>query len=133
MKELLPEEYTILSKYVDILPSNDVSPVYPFTGFVLNINVTTLVHRDPEDERICIVLVISDCEGGELCFLESGMVIALKLGDLIVFPSTKLTHFNTHFSGKRVSIVFHSDKHFRRWAESNNGWLGNTRLATSLR
>lgn len=132
MKELLPDDYRILSQYVDILPCNDVSPVYPFTGFVLNINVTTLVHRDPEDEKICLVLVISDCEGGELCFVESGLVIALQLGDMIAFPSTKLTHFNAHFSGHRVSIVFHSDKHFRRWAEDNNGWLGHKRLTTGL-
>ena len=132
MKNLLPDDYDILSQYVDMLPCNDTSPVYPFTGFVLNINVTTLAHRDPEDERLCLLLIISDCEGGELCFLEPGFVFALKLGDVIVFPSTKLTHFNTHFSGYRVSLVLHSDKHFRRWVEDNNGGLGNTHLTTDL-
>ena len=99
MKQLLPDDYAILSQYVDILPCNDASPVYPFTGFVLNINLTTLVYRDPENKRVCIILVISDCEGGELCFVEAGLVLSLKLGDVIAFPSTKLTHFNAHFSG----------------------------------
>ena len=69
---MLPEDYVILSQYVDILPCNDMSPVDPFTGFVLNINVTTLLHQDPADEEICLILVISDCKGGELCFVETG-------------------------------------------------------------
>jgi hypothetical protein len=132
VKQLLPDEYAVLSQYVDILPCNDVSPVYPFTGFVLNINVTTLLHRDPEDEKFCLLLIVSDCEGGELCFLEPGLAFGLKLGDVIAFPSTKLTHFNAHFSGYRNSLVLHSDKHFRRWVEDNNGWKGHTRLTTSL-
>ena len=130
---MLPEEYAILSQYADILPCNDVSPVDPFTGFVLNINVTTLLNRDPADEKICLILVISDCEGGELCFVETGLVLCLKLGDGVIFPSTKLTHFNAHFKGYRVFLVFHSDKHFRRWPENNNAWLGNVRLNTDPR
>lgn len=133
MKQLLPDDYAILSQYVDVLPCNDSSPVYPFTGFVLNLNVTTLLHRDPEDEKICIVLVVSNCKGGELCFVETGLVLGLKLGDMVIFPSTKLTHFNAHFSGYRISLVLHSDKHFRRWVDGNNGWLGNPHLTTTTR
>jgi len=131
MKQLLPNDYAILSQYVDVLPCSDISPVYPFTGFVLNLNVTTLVHRDPCDERICLVLVICDCEGGELCFVEPGLVFGLKTGDVIVFPSTKLTHFNAHFSGYRVSLVLHSDKGFYRWAKDKNGWIGNKNFTTT--
>jgi hypothetical protein len=99
MKQLLPDEYKTLSTYVDMLPCNNVSPVYPFTGFVVNMNVTTLLHRDPEDEKLCLILIILDCEDGELCFVESGLVLCLKLEDVIAFMSTKLAHFNAQFSG----------------------------------
>jgi len=133
VKQVLPEDYAILSQYVDILPCNDVSAVDPFTGLVLNINVTTLAHRDPADEKFCLILVISDYEGGELCFIETGLVLGLKLGDVVIFPSMKLTHFNAHFRGYHVSLVFHSDKHFRRWVEDNNGWVGNSHLNTDAR
>jgi hypothetical protein len=72
------------------------------------------------------VLLISDCEGGELCLVEPGLVLGLRLGDMIVFPSTKLTHFNAHFSGYRVSFVLHTDKGGASWIKDFNGWKDNT-------
>ncbi|KAF8184853.1 hypothetical protein BJ912DRAFT_927667 [Pholiota molesta] len=63
IKALLPKSYMALSHFVDILPYSDISPVYPFGGFVVNINVTTKIHRDHGDHDICLVVVISDCTG----------------------------------------------------------------------
>jgi len=46
LQQLLPDNYKILSEYVDILPCKEPSPVYPFAGFVVNLNVATRIHRD---------------------------------------------------------------------------------------
>ncbi|PPR05289.1 hypothetical protein CVT26_011613 [Gymnopilus dilepis] len=130
MRELLPKEYEILDIYCDILPADDLSPVYPFTGFVVNFNVTTSIHRDWKDFSLCCVLAISDddCEGGELCFEELGLVMKLKSGDMVLFASSRLSHFNMPYQGERCSIVFHSDSGLDGWAYKNrNGW-GNSRF-----
>lgn len=99
------------------------------TGYVLNINVTTKIHRDPNDKDICLVIVItSDCEGGELCLLEPGLVLALRNGDIIVFPSCKISHFNLHYKGRRASLVLQSDKWLSGWLKDGNGWDGNIHI-----
>ena len=113
-----------------MLPYNAVSPAHPFSGFVLNLNVTTLIHRDGGDKELCVVLVFSDCVGGELCLKEPGVVLDLRLGNLVIFPSTKISHFNLHFAGKRASIVFYTDKEIERWASDQNGWRHNVYLRT---
>jgi hypothetical protein len=47
--ERLPDIYQDLSIFADILPGNEASPVHPFGGFVLNINVITRAHCDVEE------------------------------------------------------------------------------------
>jgi hypothetical protein len=60
VKELLPDSYESLSYLIEALPNCDTSPVHPFSGFNLNVNVSTRIHRDWGDEDICLVLVLSD-------------------------------------------------------------------------
>lgn len=113
--------------YLEVLPFQQVSAVYPFTGCVLNLNVTTKVHRDPNDKEICLVIAITDdrnCEGGELCLMEPGLVLAIRNGDVVIFPSCKISHFNLHFKGRRASLVFQSDTRFDDWLKDANGWDG---------
>ncbi|TFK58157.1 hypothetical protein BDN72DRAFT_740048, partial [Pluteus cervinus] len=93
----LPAEYKKLQEYANVLPGNELAPAHPFAGFVINLNVATDLHRDWGDESICVVTVASDCEGGELVLVELGIVLELKHGDMVVFPSSKITHFNQHF------------------------------------
>ncbi|KAF6743154.1 hypothetical protein DFP72DRAFT_1101957 [Ephemerocybe angulata] len=80
--ELFPGNFEILSQFIDRLPCNFLSPVDPFAGFVLNLNVATRIHRDRGDSDICLVLVFSDAEkrsdqvqwqDGALCFQELGL------------------------------------------------------------
>lgn len=110
---------------------NETTAVPPFTGFVINFNVTTVIHRDVNDEVMCLVLVINDCTGGELCLQEPGLVFNLQCGDFIVFRSRQITHFNLHFVGYRISVVFHSDMHFKSWVEDRNGWGNNMHFSCS--
>ena len=42
--------------------------------------------------------------------MEPGVVLDLHIGNLMIFPSTKISYFNLHFAGKRASIVFYTDK-----------------------
>lgn len=132
MKELLPDDYKNMSAFVDLLPACAFSPVYPYSGFVFNINVSTRMHRDSKDKGMCLVMpFFSDTTvGGELCILELGLVFRLRPFDAIFFRSGDLTHFNRHYVGERGSFVFHSDATADRWVESRNGWDHNIYLST---
>ncbi|EDR09746.1 uncharacterized protein LACBIDRAFT_326329, partial [Laccaria bicolor S238N-H82] len=82
VEKYLPEEYEALRISVDLLPSNDMSPTYPFGGVVLNFNVSTLVHRDWKDLNVCLVMPISACQGGALVLHELGIVVECQSGDM---------------------------------------------------
>jgi hypothetical protein len=66
-------------------------------------------------------------EGGEICLHELGLVIALRPGDILVFPSRNITHFNLHYTGVRGSMVLHSDRQGDNWVENCNGWERHVR------
>lgn len=125
MLDRLPDIYHDLSIFADVLPGNEASPVHPFSGFVLNINVVTRCHRDPKDLRICLVLVIGHHVGGELFLVELGLVLRLRNGDMTLFPSGRITHGNLHYKGIRASLVLHSDGAGRVWADNRNHWAGH--------
>jgi hypothetical protein len=99
-----------------------VSPAYPFTGFVLNICVSTTGHRDVGDLKLCVVIPFGEWEGGEICLYEPRLVFQAGPGDLLIFPSSKITHFNLHMKGSRYSLVLQTDKGLSRWTEDRNHW-----------
>ena len=110
----------------EVLPGNAFSPVHPFLSLVINLNVATLAHRDRQDKELCVVLAVGDFDGGDLCLYEPGLVVSLQNGHFIAFPSYKITHFNLHFTGRRSSIVLHTDKHIDGWTSGGrNGWEDN--------
>ena len=92
--------------------------------------MSTKAHRDEKDLEACAVLVIGNHRGGDLVFYEPGLVFPLKEGDLIVFFSGKITHFNLVFKGLRASVVLHSDNAGKNWVESRTGWQQSDFLAT---
>lgn len=120
-KALLEE----MAPWIDDLPLNQKAPADPWSGVVINANVATTAHRDVGDEQYCMVLVVSDCLGGELVFHELGLIFAARNGDASLFRSIDLTHYNLNYKGIRGSLVFHSDKAGRRWVENSNGWQNN--------
>ncbi len=132
LKEILPKEYEIIGQYADVLPAGGFSPAYPFSGFVFNFNVCTKIHRDVGDKKLCLVMAITgdDCEGGDLCFLEPGIRLQLKSGDMVLFPSAKISHYNMHFKGERASLVFHSDGSGENWVKNRNNWAHNIYMNT---
>ena len=122
MELLLPDHTTVVEQFCNVLPGGEQPPVYPFSGAVINFNITTRCHRDKKDETFCLVLAIQDGTGGELGLVEPGLVVKMKTGDVILFRSPKTTHFNLHFKGKRCSVVFHCDRAGKSWVEDRNGW-----------
>lgn len=118
----LPDDYDQLRVFCELLPLNHLPATYPFPGFVLNLQVCTQAHVDSNDDRICVVIPFGAFRGGELVLHEMGLVIELQEGDIVIFPSSKLTHFNLHFTGVRGSVVMHSDKEVKSWIKDRNGW-----------
>ncbi len=110
---------------MEIIPPADQTCISPFTNFVININAVTRAHRDHGDLEGCIVITIGPHEGGCLCLHEPRLVIETQNGDVVVFLSHRLTHYNLHYRGKRASIVIHSDRTGVAFHRSGNGWDGN--------
>lgn len=128
---MLPDEYGEISQFAEVLPLDGFAPAYPFTGFIINLNVTTKLHRDWNDLKFCLVLVISEnCVGGDICFMEPGICLELQHGDMVLFRSRELSHFNLHYEGKRASIVFQSDSAGEDWVRDRNGWKNSIFMNT---
>ena len=126
IQRLLPQEFRDLSLDAESLPGNVHPIAYPFLSVVVNLNVTTLGHRDSKDKGFCVVIAIGDFENGELCLYEPGLVVPLRPGHFIIFPSARITHFNIHYSGCRASIVLHTDGEIDKWTHGQrNGWEDN--------
>lgn len=87
----------------DTLPGYEVPAVYPFQSLVINLNAITKAHRDKMDCEMCLVLPIGNFVGGELCMVETGLVVELQPGDYVVFRSSEVTHFNLHYRGNNFS------------------------------
>lgn len=124
-RSCLPREYQIFVELVEMLPGRPDSPVAPFVSLVLNINVATLAHRDAKDKLLCLVLAVGHFSGGGLVLREPGLVVELRHGDFVCFPSGDTTHFNLEYVGERASLVMHTDGGFDKWKVDRNGWRDN--------
>lgn len=134
IRAVLPEDCDLISQFAQTLTAGGTSMVYPFTGFVINFNVSTNLHRDWNDLSYCMVMVVTDgCEGGDLCFEEAGVRLELQHGDVVIFRSNELSHFNLNFKGKRASLVFHTDKDGEQWAKGRNNWDKSIFMHRSIR
>ena len=120
----LPQEYQQLKMYCDSLPFWQRTRLYPFGGFVLNIRACTKAHRDKLDTNdMCVLLFLGDWQDGDLVLYEPGLRFKVTRGDILIFPSTKLTYFNLHYEGSRISLVSHTDSNASRWLRDRNGWI----------
>jgi hypothetical protein len=117
---------------VNLLPGYQRVPCHPFTGFVINFNGITLMHKDQGDHKFCVIVTFADGEGGGLGLVEPALVIrtAPRTMSITLIHSSKVTHFNEHFTGRRISLVFHSDLFAKRWVANRNGWAENMYIRT---
>ncbi|THU91033.1 hypothetical protein K435DRAFT_675017, partial [Dendrothele bispora CBS 962.96] len=120
-----PDLFARVEAEIDIFPLQDSNPVHPFSSFVLNINVMTEVHRDKGDKNGCIVLVLGQHQGGDICFQEAKLVVETAHGDMVTFCSDEVTHFLLPYKGVRASVVIHSDKISSEYQKNGCGWDSN--------
>ena len=68
-------------------------------------------HKDPDFPQVlCFVMPFGQYTGGNLCFDDLNIEVALSPGQLACFPSARLTHSNTPVRGPRRSLVFFADR-----------------------
>ena len=94
IKEHHQEIYDQISPWIEKLPLNSHSPADPWSGIVVNANCASRAHRDVGNDDYCMVVVVSDCHGGDLVFHELGLVFSARNGDASIFRSVELTHYN---------------------------------------
>ncbi|KAJ7769155.1 hypothetical protein DFH07DRAFT_769055 [Mycena maculata] len=87
--------------------------------------VVTDAHKDGLDSEWCLIIFVKRGEGGLLVLRELGLKINGKTGNMLHFTSRWVTHFNTHFKGKRCSLVLHTDREGGPWVETSGGWAGH--------
>ena len=126
----LPSEYLTVKAFVDVLPLNHYPTSYPFGSFVVNIQALTGPHKDAWDDTFCVVIPFGLWTKGQLVLYEAGIVLELVVGDVAIFPSYQITHFNLAYEGIRCSLVFFSDRHGRDWVRFRNGWDGHMVVKT---
>ncbi|UZO15186.1 uncharacterized protein OCT59_006619 [Rhizophagus irregularis] len=86
--------YTKLSKLT-------IGPFVPrtfgiFPTIAINFNVISNYHWDSNDDPngLCFLVALGDFEGGELCFPQLQILVKLKPGQIVAFPSYLLLHGN---------------------------------------
>ena len=122
VKIRLPEHYQSLVRVFENVPSHQDLLSYPFTNLIVNLGVQTDAHVDPQDDDLCLVIPFGNWMGGELCFYELGIALELCPGDVVMFPSNQITHFNLCMEGYRGSFVLCSDAQMEGWIKDRNGW-----------
>ena len=121
--EYFPKIHADYEVYLECLPLGKTSEFYPFAGIVLNINAASIAHRDVGDDRLCVVIPFGNFTGGELVLYELGVVLELKAGDILLFNSVEITHFNLLYKGFRGSMVLHTDREWPNYVENDQaGW-----------
>lgn len=105
MQTLLPDQYEDLQYVARVLPHQYAPIAGAFCGYVLNVNVVTRAHRDEHGTLLCLCFSLGDWVGGQLVIKELRLVFDNKPGEVIVFDSAYLTHFNMHYKGYCMSLV----------------------------
>ena len=73
------------------------------------------------------MLPFGNWKGGELCLYEPGITLGLRAGDVVLFPSNRISHFNLCMEGHCGSIVLSTDRDMKGWIENRNHWASYVR------
>lgn len=104
------------------LPLNDGSAAYPYAGYIVNVNVKTDGHLDPNDKDICAVIGFGDYIDGDIVLHQLGTSVKLHPLDVFIFDPRRITHLNLRFTGKWGSLVMATDRGLEDWVKDKNGW-----------
>lgn len=107
------EKYNML----ELPPMLDKTLFWPFCMLALNRNCTSLPHKDLNDlsQGFCFLLCWGDFTGAEMTFRELGLKIPFKRGQILIFRSSLLTHWNQIAHGIRHSMVLFTPARMFDW------------------
>jgi hypothetical protein len=103
---------------LDLPPCIDKTLFWPFCMMALNRNCYSLPHKDLNDfaRGFCFLLCWGDFKGGDVSFKELGLKVPLKRGQLLIFRSALLTHWNQPvIEGVRHSMVLFTPSRMFDW------------------
>ncbi|TFK16648.1 hypothetical protein FA15DRAFT_711544 [Coprinopsis marcescibilis] len=130
-----PKESGDLIDYLSTVPGQPVVSVFPLPCVAINHNGLCLPHKDSGDSGTAgVVAFLEETPGvlnnpersrGELVIDAAGLVLRLGDGYPVFFPACELVHYNLHYSGRRLSFVFHSDSSAKVWTKDYNGLKNN--------
>ena len=128
------EKYNLLtSGLASHLPCVTQNPFHPHTTLAVNLDAETYLHTDDMDLISCIVSPWGDFIGGELVFPGLKLIISLTPFTFCDFPSHFLEHMNLEYSGKRGSLVFHTDRTSKNYHANYNDWGEFVEVSQRLR
>ncbi|RPA72983.1 hypothetical protein BJ508DRAFT_314248 [Ascobolus immersus RN42] len=116
MDEKLYEEYSS----IELPPFVDKTLFWPFCMLAINRNCFSLPHKDLNDlaRGFCFLLCWGDFKGGDVTFAELRLKIPLQKGQLLVFRSALLTHWNQPvYEGVRHSMVLFTPSRMFNWKQ----------------
>ncbi len=90
-------------------------PFGVFPMIAINYNTISDYHWDEHDDLngFCCLVALGDFEGGEICFPQLKIIIPLRPGQVLLFPSRLLLHGNLVVTkGIRHSIVYFVHSNF---------------------
>jgi hypothetical protein len=82
----------------------------PWPGMTINRGhvgspVRTRNHKDKSNYGMAVLFVCGDFTGGDVIYWQFKVKIALKPGDVLIFPGHLISHSNTAVTGVRHSLV----------------------------
>ena len=103
------EDYYVKLKKLDWEPFAPRSfGVFPMIA--INFNAISGYHWDDKDDpnSLCFLIALGEFEGGELYFPQLNIIVKLRPGQIVAFPSRLLLHRNfIVIKGIRFSIVYY--------------------------
>jgi hypothetical protein len=117
-------EYDYILSNVRGLEMTDL-PLWPFSGVAFNWYAHSKVHMDGGDGPYAVLTVSGNFKGGYVCLAGLNLSFELRPGEVIIFNSRRVPHFNLSYEGERHSFVFYTQHLLDAWVADGNGWDGH--------
>lgn len=125
MERELPEHYGLMDFHAGRVFHGAHHPLYPFTGITVKLHAASPAGPKVGSALpggVCAIVTFGDFTGGAMCLYEAGIRLDLQCGDVLILPTTALTCFDLHFSGRRGLLVLNGDSLVKEWVIGESSW-----------